>query len=224
MKYSNIIVKYDKKKIDKMKRILSEFLDGYKNIIFYVDTREQDTFLLNQFKKYKLNVDDKKHLKYGDFGFYIPFLNLSHDDIKCCYERKKDITEIIGNLTADIDQFGLTRFEREIYNASAEGYNFKWVCGSNNWNDVRMGNYPEHTNKHGKKVKMNPKALTGMIKAIESDLHYTLEFINKDDMLYDICTFFYYNIRTYILKYANIQLFNDIEKFNKSNKVSKKKK
>lgn len=222
MKYNNIIVKYDNKKIEKMKRILSEFLEGYKNITFYVDTREQDTFLLNQFKKYKLKVEEKK-LKYGDFGFWLPALQFGHDDCKCCYERKKDISEIIGNLNDDKDRFSFTRFEREIYNASAEGYDFKWVCGSGSWNDVKIGNYPAHKNKQGKEVKMNPKSLTGRIRSIETDLRYKLEFIPKQDMLFDICTFFYYHIRTHFLKYATAQDFNNIMKYNKDVKLSKKK-
>ena len=191
MKYSNLIVKYDDKQIQKMKRILNTFLEGYKNITFIVDTREKDFVLLNQLKKFKVNVRQEK-LKYGDYGFEVPFLNINNDIVKCCYERKKNISEIISNMNDDKDNFGLTRFEREIYNAVSDGYNFKWVCGSGNWRDVYKGNYPSRTNRFGVTVKTNPNSLVGKIKSLETDLNIKLEFIPIEDMLFDICTFFKY--------------------------------
>lgn len=208
----------------KKDRIMREFFKDFNNMIIRIDSREQDNYVFTQLMKYKINciggkLEDGSYYKskikvdYGDFGISVPFLALDEKEVNLCYERKSSISEIIGNLTDDKDENGMTRLEREFYNATREGYRIRFVCESGSWNEIYNGAY---------RSAMKTNALVSKLKALESRYNAPLEFIDKKVITFDVAISFKMAVREFLFKNGANSHFKAIEDWNKKVRVYKK--
>lgn len=182
-------------------KLIKEFLHDYSNIIFAIDTREQDKSVEQMFKKYGLNYEVRK-VDFGDFGFRVLNTGINEKSLKLCYERKANIDEIINNLTAKRDENYMNRIEREFFTAKQQGYNIRFVCEKGSWEDIYNSNY---------RSKIKPKPLIAMLKTLEFRYWVKLEFIPKTVLTYDIATTIKYLIRESLIQKGTPDTFAKIK-------------
>lgn len=159
--------KYTESEIDK----LSETL------VVLCDTREQkNSHIIKYLSEYKhksgkIGIPYKnKKLDSGDYSFYLPknpeygILRDIYFDKEFMIEKKKDLNELSGNLTANRD-----RFKNEFTRCPAKQFHLLVEDGS--WMDIY---------KHRYTSKMPPNSYSGSL--ISFILHYNIHiyFIGKE--------------------------------------------
>lgn len=94
-------------------------------------------------------------------------------------ERKHNLDELCGNMTADRD-----RFEREFLRAKAHGLHIFLIVENATWTDVFLGNY---------RSKLSAKSLTASILSWLARFDVTLIFCKPDEtprLIYGILYYF----------------------------------
>lgn len=148
------------------------------------DTREKDLHCEEFFKKQKIPTITRK-LDTGDYSAQIGDMTLERD---VAIERKRNLDELCGNMTADRD-----RFEREFLRAKAHGLKIFLIVENGTWSDVFLGNY---------RSKLSSKSLTGSILSWLARFDVTLIFCKPEEtpkLMYGIL---YYYARE-VLLYGN---------------------
>jgi ERCC4-type nuclease len=148
------------------------------------DTREQDRHCEEYFKRQKINCITRK-LDTGDYSAQLGDMTLERE---IAIERKHNLDELCGNMTADRD-----RFEREFLRAKAYGMHLFLIVENATWSDVFLGNY---------RSKLSSKSLTGSILSWLARFDVTLVFCKPDETPKLIYGILYYWARERLL-YGN---------------------
>jgi ERCC4-type nuclease len=128
-----------------MKRLLSgkELDELLKTLTVICDTREQvNSNVTEYFASKKIPYESRK-LDIGDYSAKIGIDTTLECDV--VGERKANIDELCGNMTADRD-----RFEREFLRAKAYGVKVYLIIENCSWSDIMLHNY---------RSKLTPKSL-----------------------------------------------------------------
>lgn len=141
----------------------SELKQELSKLTIICDTREQDRHVEEYFKKQKIPTVTRK-LDTGDYSAQIGDMTLERD---VAIERKRNLDELCGNMTADRD-----RFEREFLRAKAHGLKIFLIVENGSWSDVFLGNY---------RSKLSSKSLTGSILSWLARFDVTLIFCKPDE-------------------------------------------
>ena len=152
-----------------------ELAEELKKLTIICDTREQDTHCEAYFKGKKIPTITRK-LDTGDYSAQIEDMTLERS---VAIERKHNLDELCGNMTADRD-----RFEREFLRAKAHGLHIFLIVENATWTDVFLGNY---------RSKLSAKSLTGSILSWLARFDVTLIFCKPDEtpkLIYGILYYF----------------------------------
>ena len=103
-------------------------------------------------------------------------------------ERKRNLDELCGNMTADRD-----RFEREFLRAKAHGLHIFLIVENATWSDIFLGKY---------RSKLSSKSLTGSILSWLARFDVTLIFCKPEETPKLIYGLLYYFAREELL-YGN---------------------
>lgn len=145
------------------------------------DTREQDRHCEEYFKSKKIPTITRK-LDTGDYSAQLGDMTLERS---VAIERKRNLDELCGNMTADRD-----RFEREFLRAKAHGLHIYLIVENATWSDVFLGNY--HS-------KLSAKSLTGSILSWLARFDVTLIFCMPEETPKLIYGILYYYAREELL-------------------------
>ncbi|MBR2679409.1 MAG: nuclease, partial [Exiguobacterium sp.] len=119
-----------------------DLADALKEMRIIVDTREQvNDHVTAAFTKNKVQWFNRKL----DIGDYSAQLGEDTFEKSVVIERKHNLDELCGNMTADRD-----RFEREFLRAKAYSTKVFLLIEEASWDDVFLGNY---------RSKLSPKSL-----------------------------------------------------------------
>lgn len=153
-----------------------------KKLSFVIDRREQKNEWIEEYcDKHKIPVIHRK-LDVGDYACQLGDITFENDFV---VERKADLDEICGNLTADRD-----RFEREFLRAKAHGIKAYLLIENGSWQDIMIHNY--HS-------KLSPKSLLASLLAWQTRFNVTIIFCPKDISAAIIHGIFHYAAREVLL-------------------------
>ncbi|MBO7204861.1 MAG: ERCC4 domain-containing protein [Candidatus Methanomethylophilaceae archaeon] len=152
-----------------------------KKLTIICDTREQDRHVEEYFKSKNIPVIVRK-LDTGDYSAQIGYNSLERDVV---IERKHNLDELCGNMTADRD-----RFEREFLRAKAYGLHIFLIVENATWTDVMLGNY---------RSKLSPKSLSASIFSWLARFDVTLLFCQPHETPKLIYGILYYYCREELL-------------------------
>lgn len=153
----------------------SELKEELSKLTIICDTREQDHHCEDWFKSQNIPVVVRK-LETGDYSALIGYNSLERDVV---VERKHNLDELCGNMTADRD-----RFEREFLRAKAHGLKIFLIVENATWTDVFLGNY---------RSKLSSKSLVGSILSWLARFDVTLLFCKPEEtprLIYGIMYYF----------------------------------
>lgn len=142
-----------------------------KNKIIFQDTREQTNkhdFVLNYFNENDYKVIRTK-LFVGDYTYL--------DNQTICVDTKKDIQELVGNVTKDHE-----RFVNEIQRANDNGIKLYFVV----CNDENIDILSDVNRWYNKRLRYNPKATKGttlfkILYSIEKKYNVKFFFTTKEN-------------------------------------------
>lgn len=159
-----------------------DLADALKELRIIVDTREQvNNHVVNYFDSHKVNWFNRKL----DIGDYSAQLGDETFERIVAIERKHNLDELCGNMTADRD-----RFEREFLRAKAYGTKVYLIIEEASWDDVFLGNY---------RSKLSQKALLASLLSWQARFNVTVIFTNKGNSGALIHGILYYSIRERLL-------------------------
>ena len=159
-----------------------ELADALKDLKIIVDTREQvNDHVLTSFKTRNVPYFNRKL----DIGDYSAQLGEDTFEKSVVIERKHNLDELCGNLTADRD-----RFEREFLRAKAYGTKVFLLIEEASWNDVFLGNY---------RSKLSPKSLLASLLSWQTRFNVTVIFTSKGNTGSLIHGILYYAVREHLL-------------------------
>ena len=161
------------------------------SIIIIIDTREQENeHIINYFEKKKISYEIKK-LNTGDYSFAISEnaeLNISRKiyfQNQCVIERKADLDELAGNLTADRQ-----RIETELIRSRLIHKFQMLIEDSNGYENILNGNYQS---------EYKPLAFLGTLQSFSSRYNFSFIFLDKKLSGNYIYYYFYYYLRNYLI-------------------------
>jgi len=152
-----------------------------KKLTIICDSREQDTHVEEYFKSKNIPVIVRK-LDTGDYSAQIGYNSLERDVV---IERKRNLDELCGNMTADRD-----RFEREFLRAKAHGLHIYLIVENATWSDIMLGNY---------RSKLSSKSLSSSIFSWLARYDVTLLFCQPHETPKLIYGILYYYAREELL-------------------------
>lgn len=159
-----------------------ELADALKDLKIIVDTREQvNVHVTDYFTKQKVNWFNRKL----DIGDYSAQLGDETYEKSVVIERKHNLDELCGNLTADRD-----RFEREFLRAKAYGTKVYLLIEEGSWNDAILGNY---------RSKFSSKSLMASLLSWQTRFNVTIIFADKRNSGTLIHGILYYAVREELL-------------------------
>lgn len=167
-------------------------------IIMILDTREKK----NEHIKRVLNANDIKYverkLDYGDYSFYIEFEDgeiISFED-KIVVERKKDLDEIVGNITKE-----RVRFEAELERCYKDGCDMFLVIEDANWyENIAKENYGKFM-----KRKISGKSVRGSLMSYEARYGVVVVGVEKNYFASYIFNKFKWYAKSYLIKNKNVE-------------------
>lgn len=159
-----------------------ELADALKDLKVITDTREQvNDHITKYFDAHKVKYFSRKL----DIGDYSAQLGDETFERNVVIERKHNLDELCGNLTADRD-----RFEREFLRAKAYNTKVFLLIEEASWDDVFLGNY---------RSKLVPKSLLASLLSWQTRFGITIVFANKANSGALIHGILYYAIREKLL-------------------------
>lgn len=141
----------------------SELKAELKKLTIICDTREQDRHCEEYFKKQKIPCITRK-LDVGDYSAQIGDITFERS---VAIERKHNLDELCGNMSADRD-----RFEREFLRAKAHNTHVFLIVENATWTDIFLGNY---------RSRMPSKALLSSISSWLARFDVTLLFCKPEE-------------------------------------------
>lgn len=162
-------------KIHRTDRETTELL---KSLTVICDTREQvNVNVTEYFSKNKIPYKSRK-LDVGDYSVMVGDTTFE-DDVVC--ERKANIDEICGNMTADRD-----RFEREFLRAKANNIKVFLIVENCTWSDILLHNY---------RSKLTPKSLMATLLSWQVRFNVSIIFCKPQETGQIIYYTLYYAVR-----------------------------
>lgn len=159
-----------------------ELADALKDLKVITDTREQvNDHIIKYFDTHKVEHFSRKL----DIGDYSAQLGDETYERNVVIERKHNLDELCGNLTADRD-----RFEREFLRAKAYNTKVFLLIEEASWDDVFLGNY---------RSKLAPKSLLASLLSWQTRFGITIVFANKVNSGALIHGILYYWVREELL-------------------------
>jgi len=158
-----------------------ELKEALSTLTIICDTREQDRHCEEYFKRHGIPHITRK-LDTGDYSAQIGDMTLERS---VAIERKHNLDELCGNMTADRD-----RFEREFLRAKAHGLHIFLVVENATWSDIFVGNY---------RSKITPKSITASILSWLARFDVTLIFCKPEETPRLIYGILYYYAREELL-------------------------
>lgn len=152
-----------------------------KKLTVICDTREQDRHCEEYFKGQGIPQITRK-LDTGDYSAQLGDMTLERT---VAIERKRNLDELCGNMTADRD-----RFEREFLRAKAYGLRIYLIVENASWTDIFLGNY---------RSKLSSKSLMGSILSWLARFDVTLVFCRPEETPKLIYGILYYYAREVLL-------------------------
>lgn len=135
-----------------------------KKLTIMCDTREQvNANVIEFFASKKIPYVSHK-LDIGDYSAMLGDLILDYD-VVC--ERKANIDELCGNMTADRD-----RFEREFLRAKAFGVKVYLIIENCSWSDIMLHNY---------RSKLSPKSLMATLLSWQTRFNVSVIFCHPEE-------------------------------------------
>lgn len=161
----------------------AELTAALKTLQIIADSREQvNDHLTDWWDKKKIQYFTRK-LDIGDYSAQIGgSLSLERDVV---IERKRNLDEICGNLTADRD-----RFEREFLRAKAAGTKVFLIVENASWTDIYLQNY---------RSKLTPKSLSASLMSWQVRFNITVIFCKPEETPRLIYQILYYAAREQLL-------------------------
>lgn len=155
-----------------------ELLENLKKLTVIADTREQKNSHITDYLDEKKICHVSRKLDIGDYSAELDGMTFEKD---FCIERKHNLDEICGNLTADRD-----RFEREFMRAKAFGTKVYLIIEDASWDDVYLQNY---------RSKLSSKSLIASLMAWQARYNVTIIFCNHENSPKIITQILYYAAR-----------------------------
>lgn len=152
-----------------------EIRQRLKEMAIICDTREQVNYNI-------ISYLDAKHISYierkldvGDYAFQCGGQTYETD---VAVERKANLDELAGNLTAD-----RKRFEQEMIRAKARGTKVFLLIENASWQDIYAHDY---------KSKLEPKSMIGTLLSWQARYNVTILFCRSEESPKLIHGIFYY--------------------------------
>lgn len=159
----------------------SELKERLKELTIIVDTREQQTHVMEYFEKQGIPYK-RRTLETGDYSAMLGNMTMERDII--C-ERKHNLDELCQNFTSE-----RLRFEREFMRAKAYGTKVHLIIENATWSDIFLGNY---------RSKLPPKSLLGSLLSWMVRFNVSVVFCKPDETARIIYGIFYYHVRERLL-------------------------
>lgn len=160
----------------------TELTAALKELEIIADSREQvNNHLTNYWDKKNIPYFTRK-LDIGDYSAQLGDKTLEKDIV---IERKRNLDEICGNMTADRD-----RFEREFLRAKASGTKVFLIVENASWTDIYLQNY---------RSKISPKSLIGSLLSWQVRFNITVIFCAPENTPRLIYGILYYAAREQLL-------------------------
>ena len=160
----------------------AELVAALRDLRIIIDTREQVNDHVTAY------LDSKKiayHTRKLDVGDYSCELNGQTFERSFAVERKANLDELCGNMTADRD-----RFEREFIRAKAFGTKVYLLIENASWDDVYLHNY---------RSKLSEKSLLATLLAWQTRFNVTVIFCDRKNAPKLIHGILYYAARDALL-------------------------
>lgn len=142
----------------------SEIEHALKDIVYIVDTREQDTPALRERLKYLERVEREK-LDAGDYSAKVPMPDGSWFRVPVAIERKMNATELAGCYCRE-----RKRFKAEFERAREARIKLYMLVEGENWESIYSGSY---------RSQMKPQALVASILAWLARYDCQMIFCNR---------------------------------------------
>ena len=160
----------------------TELTAKLKDLQIIADSREQvNNHLTDYWDKKKVPYFTRK-LDIGDYSAQLGEMTLEKDVV---IERKRNLDEICGNLTADRD-----RFEREFLRAKALGTKVFLIIENASWTDIYLQNY---------RSQLTPKSLMASLMSWQVRFNITVIFCEPENTPRLIHQILYYAAREQLL-------------------------
>lgn len=160
----------------------TELTAKLKDLQIIADSREQvNNHLTDYWDKKKVPYFTRK-LDIGDYSAQLGEMTLEKDIV---IERKRNLDEICGNLTADRD-----RFEREFLRAKALGTKVFLIIENATWTDIYLQNY---------RSQLTPKSLMASLMSWQVRFNITVIFCEPENTPRLIHQILYYAAREQLL-------------------------
>lgn len=159
----------------------SELKERLKELTIIVDTREQQTHVMEYFKKQGIPYK-RRALETGDYSAMLGNMTMERDVI--C-ERKHNLDELCQNFTSE-----RLRFEREFLRAKAYGTKVHLIVENASWGDVFLGNY---------RSKVSPKSLVASLLSWMVRFNVSITFCKPEETARIIYGIMYYYVREQLL-------------------------
>lgn len=160
----------------------TELTAKLKDLQIIADSREQvNNHLTDYWDKKKVPYFTRK-LDIGDYSAQLGEMTLEKDVV---IERKRNLDEICGNLTADRD-----RFEREFLRAKALGTKVFLIVENATWTDIYLQNY---------RSQLTPKSLMASLMSWQVRFNITVIFCEPENTPRLIHQILYYAAREQLL-------------------------
>ena len=159
-----------------------ELTDILSRLTVITDTREQENAHVLKYLDGKKIPHILRKLDIGDYSAQLDDMTFERDII---VERKHNLDEICGNLTADRD-----RFEREFLRATAYGTKVYLLIENATWDDVFLHNY---------RSKLSEKSLAASLLSWSARFNVTVLFVNSGNSGRIIHGILYYYTREKLL-------------------------
>lgn len=153
-----------------------------KQLTIIADSREQVNNHLTDFWDKKNIGYFTRKLDIGDYSAQIGNMTLEKDIV---IERKRNLDEICGNLTASRD-----RFEREFLRAKASGTKVFLIIENATWTDIELQNY---------RSNLSPKSLMASLLSWQIRFNITIIFCEPKNTPRLIYYLLYYAAREQLL-------------------------
>jgi ERCC4-type nuclease len=155
------------------------------SLTIIVDTREKLNDHVTDYFKAKKIPHAIRTMKTGDYSSFIPKneeLGITRDIyLESCLERKRNVDEIIGNLSKD----KRTTFENELIRASKHPF-VLIVEDEQGYEKILRGDY---------RSQYEPKALLGSLKTMEARYDFSIVYLNPTYTGNYIYYHFYYQAK-----------------------------
>ena len=162
-----------------------EITEQLKGLTILIDKREQVNHHLTEYFDKKKIPYIERSMSVGDYSAMLGNMTLEQDVV---VERKANIDEVCGNMTADRD-----RFEREFQRAKCDGTKVFLIIENCTWSDIFLHNY---------RSKLKPQSLIATLLAWQVRFNITIVFCKPSETGQIIYGTLYYAAREALKKGA----------------------